>query len=102
MMFEKVNVPLLGVAENMSFLENPDGSRQFIFGEGGGARAAASLQTEFLGQVPLDSRVREGGDRGIPLVVSHPDASAAKSFLAIAGRLLEKLASAPAHSGAKL
>jgi ATP-binding protein involved in chromosome partitioning len=92
LLFDKVNVPILGVAENMSFLENPDGSRQYLFGEGGGARAAASLGTELLGQVPLDPRVREGGDRGIPLVVSHPDTPAARAFLAIATRLLEKLA----------
>jgi len=92
MLFDKVNVPLFGVAENMSFLENPDGSRQYIFGEGGGLKAAASLKTEFLGQVPLDARVREGGDRGIPLVVSHPETPAGRAFLAIAARLLEKLA----------
>jgi ATP-binding protein involved in chromosome partitioning len=92
MLFDKVNVPLLGVAENMSYLENPDGTRQYIFGEGGGPRAAEDLHTEFLGQVPLDPRVREGGDRGIPLVVSHPETLAGKAFLGIAERLLEKLA----------
>jgi len=92
MLFEKVNVPLLGVAENMSFLENPDGTRQYLFGEGGGAQAAVALQTEFLGQVPLDPRVREGGDRGIPIVLSHPEAPAAKAFMGIGRRLLEKLA----------
>ncbi len=91
MLFDKVNVPLLGVAENMSFLENPDGTRQHIFGEGGGPRAAIDLQTEFLGQVPLDPRVRVGGDRGIPLVVSHPDTLAGHAFLGIAERLLQKL-----------
>jgi len=91
MLFEKVNVPLLGVAENMSFLENPDGTRQHIFGEGGGPRAAADLHTEFLGQVPLDPRVRIGGDRGIPLVVSHPDTLASQALLGIARRLLVKL-----------
>jgi len=91
LLFEKVNVPLLGVAENMSFLENPDGTRQHIFGEGGGPRAAVELHTEFLGQVPLDSRVRIGGDRGIPLVISHPDALASLAFLGIARRLLDKL-----------
>ena len=94
LLFDKVNVPLLGVAENMSYLENPDGSRQYLFGQDGGLRAAASLNTEFLGQVPLDPRVREGGDRGIPLVVSHPETPAAQAFLAIASRLLDKLAAA--------
>jgi len=92
MLFDKVNVPLLGVAENMSYLENPDGTRQFIFGEGGGTQAAHDLETEFLGQVPLDQRVRTGGDRGIPVVVSHPDSLPAKAFFGIATRILEKLA----------
>lgn len=96
MLFDKVNVPLLGVAENMSYLENPDGTRQYIFGEGGGPRAAIDLETEFLGQVPLDPRVRAGGDRGIPLVVSHPDTLAGHAFLGIAQRLLDKLAQAAA------
>jgi ATP-binding protein involved in chromosome partitioning len=94
LLFDKVNVPLLGVVENMSFLDNPDGTRQYLFGEGGGAQAAAALGTELLGQVPLDPRVREGGDRGIPLVVSHPDAPAARALAGIAARLLEKLAAA--------
>jgi len=98
MLFDKVNVPLLGVAENMSFLENPDGTRQHIFGEGGGPRAALDLHTEFLGQVPLDTRIRAGGDRGIPVVVSHPDILAAQAFLGIAARLLEKLDSSFAKS----
>jgi ATP-binding protein involved in chromosome partitioning len=98
MLFDKVNVPLLGVAENMSFLENPDGTRQHIFGEGGGPRAALDLHTEFLGQVPLDVRVRAGGDRGIPVVVSHPDILAGQAFLGIAARLLEKLDASLAKS----
>jgi ATP-binding protein involved in chromosome partitioning len=96
MLFDKVNVPLLGVAENMSYLENPDGTRQHIFGEGGGPRAAEDLETEFLGQVPLDTRVRVGGDRGIPIVVSHPDALPSQAFRGIATRLLEKLSAIPA------
>jgi len=91
MLFDKVNVPLLGVAENMSYFEGPEGVRQYIFGEGGGERAAQDLETEFLGQVPLDPRVRAGGDRGIPLVVSHPETPAGMAFLRIAARLVEKL-----------
>jgi ATP-binding protein involved in chromosome partitioning len=100
MLFEKVNVPLLGVAENMSYLENPDGTRQYIFGEGGGPRAAEDLHTEFLGQVPLDTRIRIGGDRGIPLVVSHPATLPSQAFHGIAARLLEKLSSTPATAHA--
>lgn len=91
-MFEKVSVPLLGVAENMSFLGMPDGSRQAIFGEGGGRLSAEALETELLGQVPLDPAIREGSDRGLPIVVTHPDAEASLEFLKIARIIYEKLA----------
>ena len=90
-LFGKVNVPLLGVAENMSYFEDANGVRQYIFGSGGGLKTAGDLETEFLGEVPLDPRVREGGDRGIPICVSHPDANAARVFRSIALRLLQKL-----------
>ncbi len=95
MMFTKVNVPLLGIAENMSYLATPSGGRENIFGEGGGAEAAHDLNTELLGQLPLDPRVREGGDRGIPIVLSHPESISASVFTDIARRLIEKVASAP-------
>lgn len=87
MMFGKVNVPLLGVAENMSYLEGADGERQYLFGKGGGETAAAALETAFLGQIPLDQAIREGGDRGIPTLVSHPQGTVSKAFLAIAAQL---------------
>ncbi len=91
MMFGKVNVPLLGVAENMSYLENPDGSKNFVFGQGGGAIAARDLETELLGQVPLDPAIGQGSDRGIPMVVGSPDSTAGESFVAMAKTLLQKL-----------
>lgn len=90
-MFGKVNVPLLGVAENMSYFEDANGQRQYLFGQGGGLTTAGALDTEFLGEVPLDPRVREGGDRGIPISISHPDSPAARAFRSIALRLLQKL-----------
>lgn len=86
-MFGKVNVPLLGVAENMSWLEGPDGSRQTIFGEGGGTLTARQLETRFLGQVPLEPAIREGGDLGIPIVIGSPESSAADAFMQIARAL---------------
>lgn len=91
MLFGKVNVPLLGVAENMSHYEDANGDRQYLFGQGGGLATAGALDTEFLGEVPLDPRVREGGDRGIPISVSHPEANASRAFRSIARRLLQKL-----------
>ncbi len=90
-MFEKVNVPLLGVVENMSYLEGADGSRQMIFGEGGGQTTATSLDTDLLGQIPLDTDIRIGSDRGIPIVVSDPESPAAHAFMQIASQILTKL-----------
>ena len=91
-MFDKVSVPILGVVENMSYLEALDGSRQAIFGEGGGSETAKSLETELLGQIPLDTSIRMGGDNGIPIVVSDPDSAAAQEFLKVAGSILNTLA----------
>ena len=81
---------ILGVVENMSWLELPDGTRQEIFGAGGGATVAESLTqsigapVELLGQIPLDTTLREGADHGIPVVVGHPDAPAAVALRGIA------------------
>jgi ATP-binding protein involved in chromosome partitioning len=72
LMFQKVNVPVLGVAENMSWFEDVTGERQCLFGEGGGQRTADALGTRLLGQVPLVPGIREGGDAGTPFVVNHP------------------------------
>lgn len=90
-MFDKVNVPIQGVIENMSYFENPEGERQALFGEGGGAEIAESLETDLLGQIPLDPSIREGSDRGIPIVISDPDSPAAKQFLKIARQILDQL-----------
>lgn len=90
-MFDKVNVPILGVIENMSYLEGPNGERQTIFGAGGGAEIAKSLECDLFGQIPLDPAIREGCDRGIPIVISDPDSPAAQEFIKIARLILEKL-----------
>ena len=65
-MFQKVNVPLLGVAENMSHFVDPAGQKHLLFGSGGGIATAERLGTALLGQVPLIQEIREGGDRGMP------------------------------------
>ncbi len=90
-MFTKVNVPILGVAENMSYLQDKQGARQYIFGQGGGQQVASDLEVELLGQVPLDLQIRIGSDQGIPIVISDPDCEAAKVFFSIAERIFEKL-----------
>ena len=65
-MFEKVNVPILGIVENMSYFTAPGGERVEIFGHGGGASEAARQETSFLGEIPLFTEIREGGDTGVP------------------------------------
>ena len=89
-MFEKVNVPILGVVENMSYLENPaNGNKEFLFGMGGGQQTADDLHTELLGMVPLNQEVREGGDHGIPVVISNPECNSSVSVFGIASKILE-------------
>lgn len=90
-MFEKVNVPYLGVVENMSYLEAADSTRQHLFGEGGGASTAESLETPLLGEIPIDTAIREGCDNGIPIVVSDPESVAAKEFFKVARRIIDQL-----------
>src|SRR5688572_22664926 len=91
LMFQKVNVPLLGVAENMSWFEDANGNRQPLFGEGGGATTAEQLGTGLLGQVPLFPEIRAGGDSGEPIVVSSPTGRPAQVFREIAMTLLARL-----------
>lgn len=91
LMFQKVNVPLLGVAENMSWFEDAAGTKLPLFGEGGGARTADSLGTVLLGQVPLYAEIRAGGDSGLPVVVSAPASRPAQVFREMAETLLQKL-----------
>lgn len=90
-MFRKVNVPLLGIVENMSYFTTPNGERFEIFGHGGGREEARRQDAPFLGEVPIYQEIREGGDRGVPVVVSHPENPAGKSFLAVCDALLRVL-----------
>ena len=90
-MFEKVNVPILGIIENMSYFTAPDGSRIEIFGHGGGRDEAARKGLPFLGEIPLVPGIREGGDLGIPAVVSDPKGPAGQAFLNIAKQLRQQL-----------
>ena len=71
-MFRKVNVPMLGIIENMSYFTAPNGERVEIFGHGGGQAEAARQNIPFLGEVPIFTEIREAGDRGVPIVVSAP------------------------------
>jgi ATP-binding protein involved in chromosome partitioning len=90
-MFTKVNVPILGIVENMSYYVTPTGDRVEIFGHGGGKEEAERQQTNFLGEVPLYTEIREGGDQGTPVVVSAPDKPYGQAFIAIAENLVKQL-----------
>jgi ATP-binding protein involved in chromosome partitioning len=86
-MFRKVNVPILGIVENMSYFTAPNGERVEIFGHGGGRDEAARQKVPFLGEVPIFTEIREGGDRGMPIVVSAPNHAAGRVFIQIAETL---------------
>ncbi|WP_281059663.1 MULTISPECIES: Mrp/NBP35 family ATP-binding protein [unclassified Mesorhizobium] len=91
-MFKKVDVPLLGIVENMSYFLAPDtGKRYDIFGHGGARREAERLGVTFLGEVPLEMGIRESSDAGAPVVVSKPDGAEAKIYRDIASRVWERV-----------
>ena len=89
-MFQRVDVPVLGIVENMSWFECPHcGKPSALFGTGGGERLARTLELPLLGQVPLSPRVMEGGDSGKPIVTADPSSSAARALAGIATRIAE-------------
>ncbi len=88
-MFQKVNVPLLGIIENMSFFVcGHCGERTDIFSTGGGERAAEKLGVPFLGRIPIDPAIRDGGDSGHPIVTAHPESPQAAAFRDITQRVM--------------
>jgi ATP-binding protein involved in chromosome partitioning len=91
-MFQTVNVPLLGVIENMAWF-TPPGSEERIplFGEGGGKRIEEEFGVQLLGQIPIDMAVRQGGDQGQPVVLTHPDSQAAAAIRELAGRVAQRV-----------
>jgi ATP-binding protein involved in chromosome partitioning len=91
-MFRKVNVPILGLIENMSYFLCPScGERSDIFGHGGARSEAERLGAPFLGEVPLHMDIRLNSDSGTPIVVSQPDSAHAKVYLEIARRTIERM-----------
>jgi ATP-binding protein involved in chromosome partitioning len=86
-MAKKVNLDIVGVVENMSWFRGDDGKHYELFGAGGGAALAADLGVPLLGQVPLVPALREGGDAGVPIIVSAPDDEASVVFRTVAERL---------------
>ena len=90
-MFRELNVPIIGVVENMSYLELPDGSRMDVFGAGGGEKLAEAAKVPYLGQIPMDPAVRVGGDTGAPVVVSNPDSAPARALRSLAEQVAARL-----------
>jgi ATP-binding protein involved in chromosome partitioning len=91
-MFEKLNIPVFGMVENMSYFIAPDTGTQYdIFGHGGAQRAADELGIDFLGEVPIEPAVREGADLGVPVVLAAPDSNSARAFDSIARNVAARL-----------
>jgi len=86
-MFKTLEVPILGIVENMSYLDLPDGTRMDLFGSGGGEQLALATQTPFLGKIPIDQNVRIGGDSGKPIVTAYPESPVAKALNEIAQKI---------------
>ncbi|HET8798735.1 MAG TPA: Mrp/NBP35 family ATP-binding protein, partial [Thermoanaerobaculia bacterium] len=99
-MFRKVNVPVLGIVENMSYyICRHCGEREEIFGHGGGRKTAGMLGVPFLGEVPIDPKVVVGGDTGEPIVASDPDSPAGTAFRELARQVVEQVQSGmPGHT----
>ena len=90
-MFKQLNVPVLGVVENMSYLELPDGTRMDVFGQGGGEQLAKMFGVPYFGGIPMDPSVRKGGDNGVPIMISAPESPSAKALQDVAEKTAARL-----------
>lgn len=90
-MFRKLNVPILGIVENMSYFTAPDGSRVEIFGHGGGSQESRRLEVPFLGEIPLFPEIRMGGDAGVPVSAAHPESAPAQAFIRVAQAVRDRI-----------
>ena len=100
-MFEKVNVPVLGIIENMSYYMNPDGTKEYIFGQGGGEKLSKEMGITFLGEISLNTNIRIGGDEGNPIVLRNPGSHEAAQFGEASQNLVAKLKSMGDKAGKK-
>ena len=102
-MFRKVDIPVLGIVENMSYFICPHcGGRSEVFTHGGAARAAEAMGVDFLGEIPLDMAIREGSDTGRPIVATEPDGAHAAAYRAIAEAVWAKLSGEPARTAPRI
>jgi len=95
-MFQEVNVPILGIVENMSHFAGPDGSKLYPLGRGGGAKLATELGVPFLGELPLDAQVSACGDGGEPIVRKLPQHPVSLAYLQLAMTVIGEMANRPA------
>lgn len=102
-MFTRVNVPIVGVIENMSYFVAPDTGKKYdIFGTGGGNQLAEELDAPFLGGMPIEPKIRVGGDNGIPILFDDPDSQSAKNILEISRKLAGQIELRNRTSGSKI
>jgi ATP-binding protein involved in chromosome partitioning len=90
-MYRQLNVPVLGVVENMSYLDLPDGSRMDVFGSGGGERLAMESGVPFLGSIPMDPNVRLGSDEGRPVIITNPSTPVSQALQQVTSTLIGHL-----------
>ena len=92
-MFNKVNVPVLGVVENMAYFTPPElpDKKYYLFGRDGGKRVAEELNVDFLGEVPIDPQMADYGDQGEPVIVVSPKSDSAEAFREISGKVVRRL-----------
>ncbi|ABL66026.1 Mrp/NBP35 family ATP-binding protein [Chlorobium phaeobacteroides] len=100
-MFRKMQVPILGLIENMSHYELPDGTKDYIFGMHGGENFAKAQAIAFLGSIPIDREIREGGDKGKPVVLSQPRSVSAQAFSQATKEVARQISLFNAHMNAK-
>jgi ATP-binding protein involved in chromosome partitioning len=101
-MFRQLEVPVLGVIENMSYLELPDGTKMDVFGAGGGKVLADQASVPFIGAVPIDPQVRISGDNGVPVVIAHPESIVAKTLIRISEEVAAKVSVAALKGAASV
>lgn len=90
-MFQKVNVPTIGIIENMSFYKNPDGSIEYIFGKDGGRKMSEEFKVKLLGEIPINTEIRLGGDAGEPIVFGNVNSEESKLFRKISRELIKEI-----------
>lgn len=91
LMFQRVNIPTLGVIENMSYYALPDGSRDYIFGKGGGEKIAREMNVPFLGETPLNISIRQGGDEGLPVALNDRAPVQQRVMMELAEKLVAEI-----------